>query len=264
MWACCHFGDGRVGLKSICIIFYFNPNQCVNKISTERLDKIKTEAQPLPSQHENSKKSFYWFQSSVARLLWSFGLGWGTFFPPSFLSISGASLEENTVLGILQRASAGFPARHERAHVTKDLHICQRFGAEEKRGRPFITLQKKIQAQSWALLAHRHEVLVPVWTRLKSYPSPASLQVRVRIWQMTRRGTRKKILSFTGSKAYVMFGQLYWTGEAMLCLDWIKQFVFFRFFWWLFRLCLSNVAANAPKAFSNILLNSACTGKNLI
>lgn len=233
MWACCHFGDGLVGLKSICIIFNFNPNQCVNKTSTERLDKIKTEAQPLPSQHENSKKSFYWFQYIVAKLLWSFGLEWGTFFPPSFLSISGASSEENTVLGILQKASAGFPAQHERAHVTKDLHICQRFGAEEKGGRPFITLQKKkkIQAQSWALLAHRHDVLVPGWTRLDSFPSPASFQVRVRIWQMTRRGTRKKISSFTGSKAY-MWCLGNFTGPEKPRYAWIESgsSFFFHFF----------------------------------
>lgn len=71
-----------------------------------------------------------------------------------------------------------------------------------KEGGPLL-LFKKIQAQSWALLAHAPEVLVPVRTRLDSFPSTASFQVRVRISQMTRRGTRKKILAFIGSKAYM-------------------------------------------------------------
>lgn len=34
----------------------------------------------------------------------------------------------------LQKMSAGSPARHEKARITKDLHICQRFGAEGERG----------------------------------------------------------------------------------------------------------------------------------
>lgn len=189
-------------------------------------------------------------------------------FPPSFLSISGASLEENTVLGILQKASAGFPARHERAHVTKDLHICQRFGAEEKGGRPFITLQKKKK---------KFKLKVGLFFGTQAWSFGSSVD---ETWQLSiaslfsgqgedmaddKKGNEEKnIVFYREQSLYVMFGQLYWIGEATLCLDWIRQFVFFLFFWWLFRLCLSNVAANAPKAFSNILLNSACTGKNLI
>lgn len=230
MWACCNFGDGLVGLKSICIIFNFNPNQCVNKTSTKWLDNIKTEAQPLPSQHENSKKSIFWFQSSVAKLLWSFGLGWGTIFPPSFLSISVGSLEENTVLGILQKASAGFPARHERAHVTKDLHICQRFGAEEKGGRPFITLQKKNSSskldsfgtQEWRFGSSVDETWQLSIASLFSGQGEDMADDK-------KGNEEKNIVFYREQSLYVMFGQLYWTGEATLCLDWIRQFVFFLF-----------------------------------
>lgn len=55
----------------------------------------------------------------------------------------------------------------------------------------------------------------------------------------------------------VMIGQLHWAVAAMLGLDQIIR----PFFWSLFSPCVSNVAANAPKAFSNILLNS---GKSVI
>lgn len=58
----------------------------------------------------------------------------------------------------------------------------------------------------------------------------------------------------------VMIGQLHWGVAAMLGLDQI----FRPFFWSPFRPCVSNVAANAPKAFSNILLNPACIGKSVI
>lgn len=102
-------------------------------------------------------------------------------------------------------------------------------GLEQRRkeGGPLL-LFKKIQAQSLALLAHAREVSVPARTRLDSFPSTASFQVRVRISQMTRRGTRKKTSAFTWEQSfYVMFGQLYWTREATLCLDRISRFSFF-------------------------------------
>lgn len=110
-------------------------------------------------------------------------------FFPSGLSISGAVLVENRVLGILKKVSTGFLTQREEAHVTKD--ICQRFGAEENGGRAFITLQK-VQTKSWALLAHVHKALVPEPTRLDIFPPTASFQVGARISQMTRGGMRKK------------------------------------------------------------------------
>lgn len=58
----------------------------------------------------------------------------------------------------------------------------------------------------------------------------------------------------------VMIGQLHWAVASMLGLDQIIP----PFFRSLFRPCVSDVAANAPKAFSNILLNSARTGKSVI
>ncbi len=58
----------------------------------------------------------------------------------------------------------------------------------------------------------------------------------------------------------VMIGQLHWAVAAMLGLDQIIR----PFFRSPFRPCVSNVAANAPKAFSNILLNPACIGKSVI
>lgn len=44
----------------------------------------------------------------------------------------------------LQKMSAGFPARHEKARITKDLHICQRFGGRGGGGggARFITFSK--------------------------------------------------------------------------------------------------------------------------
>lgn len=66
----------------------------------------------------------------------------------------GTSFDEKGEEGIcacvcffsLQKMSAGFPARHEKARITKDLHICQRFGAEGERGGAgggrFITFSK--------------------------------------------------------------------------------------------------------------------------
>lgn len=38
--------------------------------------------------------------------------------------------------------STGFLAQHEKAHITKDLHICQRFGAEEKGGGALLHFTK--------------------------------------------------------------------------------------------------------------------------
>lgn len=58
----------------------------------------------------------------------------------------------------------------------------------------------------------------------------------------------------------VMIGQPNWAVAAMLGLDQIIR----PFFRSPFRPCVSNVAANAPKAFSNILLNLACIGKSVI
>lgn len=44
----------------------------------------------------------------------------------------------------LRKMSTGFQARHEKSRITKDLHICQRFGAEGAggEGRRFITFSK--------------------------------------------------------------------------------------------------------------------------
>lgn len=58
----------------------------------------------------------------------------------------------------------------------------------------------------------------------------------------------------------VMIGQLRWAVAAMLGLDQI----IWPFFRSPFGPRVSNVAVNAPKAFSNILLNPACTGKSVI
>lgn len=58
----------------------------------------------------------------------------------------------------------------------------------------------------------------------------------------------------------VMIGQLHWAVAAMLGLDQI----IWPFFRSPFRPFVSDVAANAPKAFSNILLNPACIGKSVV
>lgn len=146
--------------------------------------------------------------------------------------------------------SAGFPAQHEKAHITKDLHICQRFGAEGK-GEALYYISK-VQTQSWAFLAYINEVQVPEQTSLDSLPSTASFLVGTRISHKTGRGMERSVGYYRERSMDVMIGQLHWAVAAMLGLD---QIIFF---------CVSNVAANAPKAFSSILLNSVCTGKSVI
>lgn len=159
-----------------------------------------------------------------------------------------------------------FPAQHEKAHITKDLHICQRFGAARKGGgkkrqekKRFITFQKfnlelglfwhkfmKFRLQSRRVLTAFHRR--PLFRSARGY-------------HKRQEGEWKETQAITGGRGmYVMIGQLHWAVAAMLGLDQIIR----PFFQSLFRSCVINVAANAPKAFSNPPLNSACTGKSMI
>lgn len=52
----------------------------------------------------------------------------------SFMALFGTICEKEELLGFSRKWALAsiFPAQHEKAHITKDLHICQRFGAEGK------------------------------------------------------------------------------------------------------------------------------------
>lgn len=94
----------------------------------------------------------------------------------------------------LQKMSAGFPARHEKARITKDLHICQRFGGrggEGGRGGGGCALYyifKSSKTQHWAFLARAPQVLDGEQTSPDSSPSTASCPLGARISQKTAGG----------------------------------------------------------------------------
>ena len=66
------------------------------------------------------------------------------FFPSffSFMAVIGNRCEEEEFLGFSRKWALAsiFPAQHEKAHITEDLHICQRFGAEWRGGQEKATL----------------------------------------------------------------------------------------------------------------------------
>lgn len=134
------------------------------------LEKIKklAEHNTTPSKKIKMKTSRnpvinFW----VGPVLWScFGLFMSDEAPfptPSYLSfmaVIGPSCEEEEFSGFSRKWALAsiFPAQHEKAHITKDLHICQRFGAEgkEEEGggkKKALYYISKVQTQSWAFLA---------------------------------------------------------------------------------------------------------------
>lgn len=149
--------------------------------------------------------------------------------------------------------SAGSPAQHEKAHITKD-HICQRFGAEGK-GEALYCISK-VQTQSWAF---QH-----IYSSSSSSRADASWQLSIdslfsgRHGDITsdRKGDGKKRRQLKGARSmHVMTGHLCWVAS-----DQIIQL----FFQLLFRPCVRDMAACVPEAFSTLLPKFACTGKSVI
>lgn len=155
--------------------------------------------------------------------------------------------------------SPGFPAQHEKARITKDLHICQRFGAEGK-GKAIYYISKssesklssfgmlfmKLQGQSRRVLTAFH-----LWPLFRS----------ARGYNRRQEGGWNEMQAIIGSEAWMWWLGSF-TGLLQPCWDWIKSCSHFYshypgFEWatWL---------ANASKTFSNTLLNSVCTGKRMI
>lgn len=96
-----------------------------------------------------------------------------------------------------------FPARNQKAHITKNLHICQRFGAEGYEGgggggarKNWLYYISKVQTESFAFLAQIREAPVPEQTVPDSSPSTASCQDGTRISRRTGKGTGKKIVFY--------------------------------------------------------------------
>lgn len=90
-------------------------------------------------EDENPKKPFSLIFNSVqcCEVLLVFSCQPRNLFFPSclsFMAVIGTSCEKEEFLGFSRKwvLASIFPAQHEKAHITKDLHICQRFGAERK------------------------------------------------------------------------------------------------------------------------------------
>lgn len=73
------------------------------------------------------------------------------------MAVTGSRCVDEEFLGFCRKRALAsiFPAQHEKAHITKDLHICQRFGVEVKEGgrqggkKGELYYISKVQTHSW-------------------------------------------------------------------------------------------------------------------
>lgn len=144
-------------------------------------------------ENENLKKSCYSFLTRP-------NVVWLLYVSSSLLHVLGFSRK---------RALASiFPPQHKKSRITKDLHICQRFGAEEKeeegekaRKSHLVTFQKfklKLGLFFWLNFT---EFQLHEQTSLDSFPSTSSPQVCPRISHETRSGGWRETLAIERSKA---------------------------------------------------------------
>lgn len=156
--------------------------------------------------------------------------------------------------------SAGFhfPAQHEKAHVTKDLTSASGLGQRES--------GREGKQEEGALLHFKssNSKVGFFWrefTKFQLQSRQVLTAFRPRPLFRSAHGYRTR-REGEWKETQPVIGQLHWAIAAMLLLDEIMHL----FFFWrgVFSLCVSNMAANAPRALSSTLLNSERTGESFL
>lgn len=152
------------------------------------------------------------------------------------MAVIGTSCEEEEFLGFCRKWALAsiFPAQHEKAHITKDLHICQRFGVKGKGWRGGEKKQEKD-----ALLHFKSSNSKWGFAGINSWSSSSREDES---WQLSidglfsgrhsditrdRKGNGKNSGRHKEQSMDLMIGQLYLAVATMLGLDQIIWPLFF-------------------------------------